>query len=42
MPVRKIVLADCGMTEDARELAAYLAEREKNAELVDAKEFRVK
>ena len=28
--------------EDARELAAYLAEREKNAELVDAKTFQVK
>ena len=42
LPGAKIVLADCGMTEDARELAAYLAEREKNAELVDAKEFQVK
>ena len=42
LPGSRIVLADCGMTEDARELAAYLAEREKNAELVDAKEFRVK
>ena len=36
------LLADCGMTEDARELAVYLAEREKNAELVNAKEFQVK
>ena len=42
LPGAKIILADCGMTEDARELAAYLADREKNAELVDAKEFRVK
>ena len=42
LPGSRIVLADCGMTEDARELAAYLADREKNAELVDAKEFRVK
>ena len=42
LPGAKIVLADCGMTEDARELAAYLAEREKNAELVNAKEFQVK
>ena len=37
----KIVLADCGLTEDARGLAQYLADREENAELVDAKEFRV-
>ena len=37
----KIVLADCGMTGDARGLARYLAEREKNAQLVDAKEFRL-
>ena len=42
LPGAKIILVDCGMTEDARELAAYLADREKNAELVDAKEFRVK
>ena len=42
LPGAKIILGDCGMTEDARELAAYLADREKNAELVDAKEFRVK
>ena len=34
LPGAKIVLADCGMTEDARELAAYLAEREKNARMV--------
>ena len=37
----KIVLADCGLTEDARGLAQYLADREENADLVDAKEFRV-
>ena len=42
LPGSRIVLADCGMTEDARELAVYLAEREKNAELVHAKEFQVK
>lgn len=42
LPGAKIILADCGMTEDARELAAYLADRKKNAELVDAREFRVK
>ena len=41
LPGAKIVLADCGMTEDARGLSQYLADREENAELVDAKEFRV-
>ena len=41
LPVAKIVMADCGLTEDARGLAQYLADREENAELVDAKEFRV-
>lgn len=38
----KIVLADCGMTQDAKALACYLADRERNAELIDAKEFQVK
>ena len=41
LPGAKIVLADCGLTEDARGLAQYLADRVENAELVDAKEFRV-
>ena len=41
LPGAKIVLADCGLTEDAREVAQYLADREENADLVDAKEFRV-
>nr|WP_325196360.1 hypothetical protein [uncultured Oscillibacter sp.] len=41
LPGAKIVLADCGLTEDARGLAQYLADREENADLVDAKEFRV-
>ena len=41
LPGAKIVLADCGLTEDAWGLAQYLADREENAELVDAKEFRV-
>ena len=39
LPGAKIVLADCGLTEDARGLARYLADREKNAELVSAEEF---
>ena len=38
LPGAKIVLADCGLTEDARGLARYLADREKNAELVSAEE----
>ena len=42
LPGAKIVLADCGMTEDARALAAYLADREENAALVNAGEFQVK
>ena len=38
----RIVLVDCGLTEDARALANYLADREKNAEVIDAKEFEIK
>jgi hypothetical protein len=41
LPGAKIVLADCGMTADARGLAQYLADRQENAALVDAKEFQV-
>ena len=41
LPGAKIVLADCGLTEDARSLAQYLADRERNADLVNAKEFYV-
>ena len=41
LPGAKIVLADCGLTEDARGLARYLAEREKNAELFSAQEFHL-
>ena len=41
LPGAKIVLADCGLTEDAREVGQYLADLEENADLVDAKEFRV-
>lgn len=41
LPGAKIVLADCGLTEEARGLAQYLADREKNADLVAAKEFHV-
>ena len=41
LPGAKIVLADCGLTEDARGLARYLAAREENAELVSASEFQL-
>jgi hypothetical protein len=41
LPGAKIVLADCGLTADARALARYLVEREQRAELIDANEFRV-
>lgn len=41
LPGAKLLLVDCGMTESARELARYLAEREDGAALVDAKEFEL-
>ena len=37
----KIVLADCGLTPDARRLAQYLADRGKNTALVDGGEFQM-
>jgi hypothetical protein len=36
LPGAKIILADCGLTPDAQALARYLADREKNAELIPA------
>ena len=42
LPGAKILLADCGMTEEARALAAYLADREEDTALVDEAEIRVK
>lgn len=41
LPGAKIVLADCGLTADARGLAQYLADREKNAALVDGADFQM-
>lgn len=41
LPGARIVLADCGLTVDARALAQYLADREKNAVLTDGAEIRV-
>ena len=42
VPGAKILLADCGMTGEARALAAYLADREEDTALVDGAEIRVK
>ena len=41
LPGAEIVLVDCGLTEDARGLAQYLADREDRAELVSAEEFHM-
>lgn len=40
-PGARIVLADCGLEEEARYLAAYLAERHSHVDLVDGETFRV-
>ena len=39
LPGSRILLADCGLTEDARQLARYLADRERNAALVSGGEL---
>ena len=41
LPGARMVLVDCGLTEDARGLAQYLADRETRGELVDAAEFHL-
>ena len=41
LPGAKLVIADCGLTEEARGLANYLAEREDNAAVVDGADFRL-
>ena len=41
LPGARMVLVDCGLTEDARGVAQYLADREKRGELVDAAEFHL-
>lgn len=41
LPGARMVLVDCGLTEDARGMAQYLADREKRGELVDAAEFHL-
>ena len=42
LPGARIVLADFGLTEDARAMANYLADREKDAEVIDADKFQLK
>ena len=41
LPGAKIVIADCGLTEEARGLANYLADREENAAVTDGGTLRV-
>ena len=41
LPGARMVLVDCGLTEDARGLAQYLADRVKRGEMVDAAEFHL-
>ena len=41
LPVAQIVIADCGLTAEARGLADYLAEREDNAAVVNGADFRL-
>ena len=41
LPGARIVLADCGMSADARALAAYLADREEDMALTDGPEIKL-
>ena len=41
LPGAKIVLADCGLSDDAKALAACLADRGKDVVLVDGAKFHV-
>ena len=38
LPGARIILADCGLDEDTRKLARYLADREGSAVLADGRE----
>ena len=42
LPASRLILADCGLSDEARRLAEYLADREEGAELVSAEEFRLR
>jgi hypothetical protein len=41
LPLAKILLVDCGMTDEARQTAEYFCLRRKNVELVDAKGLKL-
>ena len=41
LPGARIVLADCGMSADARALAAYLADREEGIALTEGPEIKL-
>lgn len=41
LPGARIVLADCGMSADARALAAYMADREENMALTEGPEIKL-
>ena len=41
LPGARIVLADCGMSDDARALAAYLADREEGIALTEGPEIKL-
>ena len=38
LPGSRILLADCGMSDEARHMALYLADRQENAELCSVEE----
>lgn len=42
LPASRLILADCGLSDEARRLAQYLADREDGAELVPAEQFRLR
>ena len=41
LPGARLVLADCGLTDEARELARYLAAREDGAAVMAAEDVRI-
>lgn len=41
LPGARIVLADCGMSAEARALAAYLADREDGIALTESREIKL-
>lgn len=41
LPLAKILLVDCGMTDEARQTAEYFCRRRQNVELVDVKDVKL-